>query len=162
MWQLGLLLSLLCVGAAVLRDRCVFGAAAALLVNWIVNTAAVWISGVDFPWGAFLTVDWLTGVFVLVGLPLICGRFTAGPVVIGLSYGLECILHAAFGLSDHGPWPEYRYWWTLYYIAIGQMLFVFGWGLYELGGRYHRARRRVAPDPSGAARGGASPTIAEP
>ena len=162
MWQLGLALSLLTIGAALLRDRCVFGTAAALLANWVVNTAIVRVTGEEYPWGAFMTVDWLTGVFVLVGLPLICGRFSPAPIIIGLSYGLECVVHAAFGLSAHDQWAKYRYWWTLNYVAVGQMMFVASWGAYELGRRRFRARRGLAPDAAGFARRGAPSSIVEP
>jgi hypothetical protein len=71
-------------------------------------------------------------------------------------------VHAAYGLSDHGQWSAYRYWWSTFYIAVGQMMIVFGWGLYELARRYDRARRGVAPDMAGAARNGDAPTVVEP
>lgn len=162
MWQLGLALALLTIGVALLRDRCLAGVAATLLANWTINTAMVRMTGDPASWGIFITTDYLSGVFVLVGLGLLCGRFTWGSVVIAMSYGLECIVHAAYGLSDHGIWATYRYWWTTFYIAVGQMMFVTGWGLYELARRYDRARRGMAPDVAGTARRGSAQTIVEP
>lgn len=153
MWQLGLALSVLCIGAALLRERCVFGVAATLLVNWTVNTVFVRVAGDVSPWGFFLATDYVSGVFVISGLAVICGRFTLASIIIALSYAAECVLHAAYGLSDHGAWATYRYWWATLYIAVGQMMFVFGWGAYELARRIGRARRRVPFDPARVARG---------
>jgi hypothetical protein len=161
MWQVGLTLCVLCAGAAILRDRCIFGVSAALLANWIINTVMVRSTGDASTWGVFLTVDYLSGIFILLALPLLCGRFTAGAIVIALSYALECVVHASYGLSDHGAWAAYRYWWTTFYIALAQMLFVVGWGLFEIARRFYRARRGVAPDVVGVSGRGPAPSFPE-
>lgn len=148
MWQLGLALSALCLGAAVLRDRCVFGVCAVLLANWLINTAFVFLGSDVNPWGFFLGVDYLSGVFAVAGIGLICGRFTFGSVAIGLSYAVECVIHAAYGLSDQGVWAQYRYWWATFSVAVGQMLFMLGWVAYELARRAVSARRRIPSDNS--------------
>lgn len=155
MWEIGVALSALTIGVAVLRDRCLTGVALVLLTNWIANTAAVRISGDPNFWGFFLFADYLSGVLAAAGIGLLCQRFTVGGVVIGLSYALECVVHAAYGLSDHGTWAQRQYYWTTFYIAVGQMMFVGGWGIYELARRYDRARRGLSPDRPVRARRGA-------
>lgn len=151
MWQLGLALAALCLGAAFIRDRCVLGVAATLLANWTINTVFAWATGEPASWGFFLGVDYASGIFALVGVGLICQRFTVGSIVIAISYAAECLMHAAYGLSDQGEWAQYRYWWATYYTAIAQLMFVFGWGAYEWARRSVRDRRRVSPRPLGLA-----------
>lgn len=155
MWQLGAGLAALTVVLGFLTffrrlipEGCVFCASAVLLVNWAVNTAGVHALGADFPWGFFLSADYVSGVFAIAGLRMLCGKFTIGGVAIGLSYALECIVHASFGYSDQGAWAQYRYWWTLYYIALGQALFILGWGIYELARNRAGTWRRLSPDKS--------------
>ncbi len=148
MWQLGLALCALCLGAAVLRDRCISCVSAVLLANWGVNTAFVHISGAVDPWGFFLGADYVSGLFAVAGVGLICHRFTLGAIVIALSYALECVIHAAYGLSGHGQAASDQYWWATFYVAVGQMMFVVGWGIYEMARRAVRARRGVSPHPS--------------
>lgn len=161
MWQFGLALSALCIGAALLRDRCIFGAAATLLVNWVVNTLMVQHVTSVPSWGIFITTDYLSGVFLLVGLGLVCHRFTIGAVVLALSYGFECVIHAAYGLSEQGAWADYRYWWSLFFVAVGQMLFVIAWGLYELARGYLRDRGGVASSPFSSAHHSSPPSGSE-
>lgn len=146
MWELGLALSLLAIGSFLTGDRCVTAAALALLANWLLNTIVAWATDDPYPFGLFLGVDYLTGTFMLAGLSLVCGRIALVGIVLALTYALQCVLHAAYGLSDQGEWAQYRYWWALFYIAVGQMLIVFGWGAYELARRHLRSRGRLAPD----------------
>lgn len=153
MWQMGLALLMLCGAAAVFRDRCIFGVSVVLLANWIANTAFVRATGDVDPWGIFLGVDYVSGVFTVAGIGFISGRFTFGSAAIALSYAVECIIHAAYGLSDQGPWAQYRYWWATFDIAVGQILFVLGWGIYERVRRATRARRRLPSYSSGPACG---------
>lgn len=159
MWQLGLALALLSIGAALLRERCITGAALVLLANWTINSLFCRFSADPYPWGFFLASDYVSGVFVVAGLGMICQRFTFGSVVLALSYAAECVMHAAYGLSDHGAWAQYRYWWAIFWVAVGQMAFVVGWGIYEMARRYARARRSLAPDLAGAAHRGSAATV---
>lgn len=133
------------MGAAFLRDRCVFGVACVLAANWCINTYIVNVMG-GSPWGWFILTDFTSGVLAMFGVSVLCERFSIGSIFIGVSYAVECIGHTAYGLSDHGVWAEYHYYWSLYYIALGQMLFVASWGLYGLARGHFRAGSSVFSD----------------
>lgn len=144
MWQLGLSLTVLLVASFATREKCVIGTALALLTNWSVNTMAARSTGDDFPWGLFLATDYLTGLAIVAGMMLICEKPKVGPIIVSSSYIIECIAHVAYSMSSHGAWAKYYYWQMMFWVAVCQALFVFGWGVYELARRHLGAHRGLS------------------
>lgn len=140
------LLPICLIAAAVfalgLRNWRMLGAAVILLANWAINTAVVEWTGETYPWSWFLSVDYLSGVVVLI----VAGRPSIWQYIVTASFALECIAHGAFGLTRETPWTDYYYWWTLHDVAWSQFWFLIGWGFYELAARGF-GHVRGAPSP---------------
>lgn len=146
MWQLGLALALLSVGAAFVRDRCILAVALALLANWALNTAIVEAAHEPFPWAFFIGSDYLTGMTVIAMSVIICDKVRTGAIAIAASYALQCLAHVSYSMSAQDGTAQYYYYWTLFYIAVAQGLLVFSWGLYELARRPARNSGSVPSD----------------
>ncbi|MFS0736921.1 hypothetical protein ABC347_07715 [Sphingomonas sp. 1P06PA] len=112
--------------------------AIALLANWFVNTAIVEATGNPYAWQAFAAVDFATGAFILERAN---SRF---PIMISSIYGLELVIHCAFGASSMGDHAQYDWWWRLFILACCQALVMLGWighgGYRDYIGRHHRRR----------------------
>tara|TARA_Y100000815_G_scaffold202913_1_gene186567 strand:- start:447 stop:908 length:462 start_codon:yes stop_codon:yes gene_type:complete len=112
-------------------------AAFVLLGNWAANTAVVSVTGNDHPWVVFATIDYVSALaFLMIGG--IAGRLVAA------TYALQLLMHAAYVISGGGPWPDYAYWWGLYYVAWAQVAIVFGWMGIELARRAYARRGSIS------------------
>lgn len=121
------LLALLIV-SLVRSDGRMAGTAAILLVNWSLEVASIQITGEQFPWMIFLTVDYLSALAIL---GIANNRWQAAVIAI---YAAQLICHAAYALSPQGAWAQHRYWWSLTYTGWAQLVILGGWIIYALAG----------------------------
>lgn len=128
-WQF---LAASCVMAFVTRGRA-FAVGVALLCNWAVLTCLATASGSQTNWLAMASVDYVSALLILMVQP---NRWTA---TIALLYAVELIAHVAFGISSQGPWPQYRYWYVLFYASWAQAWLLFTWAGID-GGKVVRDR----------------------
>lgn len=106
-----------------------------LLANWCLNTAFVAVCGDRYPWGLFVTIDYLSA-FVLIMM-----HRTALVKVIVVTYAVECIAHGAYGyvtLKSGNDYAGHLYWWLLYYVALLQTFIAGGTIAYQR--TRHRSR----------------------
>ena len=148
MWMLPSCLLAVIGFAVVLRKPRMFGTAAVLLANWVVNTGVVSWTGESYPWAWFLCTDYLSGMVLL----MVAGKPTLWQVLIAALFALECIAHGIFGAKGRTAWTEYYYWYTLHYVAWSQLWAVTSWGLYEVAGRGLRHVRGAPPSVAGMVR----------
>lgn len=139
MYGLPAVLSILALAAILRREPMIAATAGLLLANWGINTALVSITGDVSPWLVFMVVDYLAaiGLFAL--------RETQWQSAIIAVYAAELIVHAAFGASSGGAWPQYRYWWALFYLGWAQAVITGGWLACEMARDRLRARGRASP-----------------
>lgn len=121
------LLALLIV-AMVRSEGRMAGTAAILLANWVIEVAVIQLTGEQFPWMLFLTVDYLSALGILAM------SYTRWQLAVISIYALQVICHAGYGLSDQGAWASYHYWWALTYTGWGQLVAMGGWIAYALVG----------------------------
>ena len=121
------LLALLLVGM-IRNDGRMAGTAAVLLANWLLEVAAITMTGEQFPWMLFLTVDYLCAISIL-GIAYTRWQLT----IVGI-YAVQACCHAAYGASDGGAWAQYQYWWALTYTGWAQLASMGGWIIYALVG----------------------------
>lgn len=135
LWQSLLLLAGFC---ALFRAWWPTVAAAALLANWCVCTAASQALGYQFYYMLLAAVDLATAAFLLI-MPL-----SRPQILICLTYVIALCCHAYFAIVGPTPATEYSYWWQLHYIAWSQFWIACIWGMYDtgcrLGGRGDRGR----------------------
>jgi hypothetical protein len=103
------------------KDEAKVVVALGLLLNWLINTIAVHVSGLDFPWPVFLMVDFTTACVILAADPPKTG------LLIAASYSLQIVTHVAYGIAGAGPWHNYYYWWVLYTEAWLQIALLIVW-----------------------------------
>lgn len=156
MWLLPSCLFAACVFGAVLRKPRMTGTALILLLNWIINTAVCQWTGEPYPWPWFLSVDYLSGLVLLI----VAGKPSLWQAIVTALFALECIAHGAFGLTRQTAWTEYYYWYALHYVAWSQFWIVTGWGICDLAGRRRQHVRGASSSVPGMERN--SPPRAEP
>lgn len=142
----GCLLSALLVASLMGRDACVKAAAAALLFNWVFNTALAAALGSQDQWMVMAAVDWSTAV-VLV---MVCGGKLR--VALAATYAVQMLTHGAYGahqwLNGVTYTAQVAYWDGLFAVALGQAFIVGGW-IVGGGLRHYRLHRRgQLSDPS--------------
>jgi hypothetical protein len=125
MWLLLSGLMALCI--AMMAMRCVAQSVVAiiLLFNWALNSLFCWLTGVNHPILWFLVTDYLCAILVLLS-----GRTVWQRLIIA-SYGIECIIHAAYGWVGPSIYADYYHYYSLLTVAWGQILIVGLWGVYD-------------------------------
>lgn len=113
------LLSVLIVATALRQWRCAV-VSLVLLMNWTINTLFVQLSGDNYPWLVFATVDYCAAM-ILVPITRSWQR------IVPVSYALELLMHVAYGVSNQELHEQYYCWWSLNYTAWGQICFVALW-----------------------------------
>lgn len=121
------LLALLLVGM-IRSDGRMAGTAAVLLINWLIEVGMITLTGEQFPWMLFLTVDYLCAITIAA---MASTRWQLAIVII---YAAQACCHAAYGASDGGLRAQYDYWWALTYSGWAQLASMGGWIIYALVG----------------------------
>jgi hypothetical protein len=137
--------------AVVRRDGGQSISAGLLFGNWTACSLFVHFSGCDFPWIWYLTIDWLTAITLWIDKETIWQRLLIG------SYGIELLVHAAFGWvtrhSDPTYWSRSDFWLyttqtnyndVLSVIEWAQTALVSGWIAYDAVRHWRRTDRRIS------------------
>ena len=111
-----------------------FRTAAAILGNWIANTAFVMVTGIYDPWYFFIATDAIAAGIVLYQ------PAQKVQAVIGWTYMAQIIIHVIYSISPENV-AKYAYWQTLTWVAFLQLVLLGGW----IGGYWYRRYRRPYP-----------------
>ena len=134
----------LCFFAAFLRDGRMSGTAATLLINWGACAAFKMATGEAYPFYAYLAIDWLSAISVLIMFGMIWpGGPTLWQFAIGLLYIGMIVSHAAVAILANQAADYYGYYF-LKYASWAQAAVVTLWGGYALAGRYGVPLGRLA------------------
>lgn len=143
-WALPPALIALCVMSGRLCDCRMRGTSVTLLANWSACTAIALATRNTYPPIWFFIFDYLSGLIVLVLVPLGRRRLSHWQRSIGALYAVELIVHAGVLMSTNEAAAKYYGWHMLHIIAWMQAVVVAIWGGTALL-RRHRLHRRGSP-----------------
>lgn len=95
----------------------------AISANWALNTVSVYAAGTTDPWWAFLPIDYVTALILL----LTCERVCAWLFAVTAIYAFQCISHGVYGFFTQDTAARYYYYYTLSYSAWAQLFIIGGW-----------------------------------
>lgn len=129
------------------RNTALIATSVVLLGNWIVNSAICKVTGIDYPFVAFMLVDYLSGL--TVGLIVSLWLYRAPnrwQLLVTSVYAMQVVWHVCYMWSTQGEWIRYASWHFLSKTAWFQLLAVGAWCVAELCNNVLWSDGRVSSD----------------
>lgn len=145
MLSFSIVLCVLCLATMLVRDTRLTLTAAALFLNWAVNSVLVWATNDSLCWFGFLAVDYLTALAIIGMMAVAEERPSPWQILIAGVYVGELIAHSAYGYSSQNVTVNWNYYWFLSYAAWAQLAMLGGWLTYEMVGGAVRYWGDVSP-----------------